>query len=252
MELCPYCGHCASLDVAEVFLDTRELILDACCEANLSGWIDSVELFTRRERARWMFEKTGFIVKDILVVNDTLCWTLDYGLELRPVSFAEAKDFIRVHHRHCDPPVGWKYGAALLNGGELVGVVTAGRPVSRVLAAKGCIEVTRVCVKDLRPHALVANACSMLYGYACREAFERGYSRVVSYTMGNESGSSLRAAGFYPVAKSRDGSWSRRGRPRKARKASGPKVRWERLKSTELPFQLRFSFASSQTLKIAA
>jgi hypothetical protein len=252
MELCPYCGDWASLDVAEVFLDTRELVLDACCEDNLSGWIDSIELFGRRERARWMFEKTALIVKDILVTNDTLYWTLDYGLELRPVSFADAKEFIRTHHRHCDPPVGWKYGAALFNGDELVGVVTAGRPVSRVLAAKGCIEVTRVCVKDLHPHALVANACSMLYGYACREAFERGYSRVVSYTMRHESGTSLRAAGFYPVTKSRGGTWSRRDRPRKAQKASGPKVRWERWKSAEPPIQFRFAFVSNPMLQLAA
>jgi hypothetical protein len=252
MELCPYCGDWASLDVAEVFLDTRELVVDACCESNLSGWIDSIDLFGRRERARWMFEKTGLIVKDILVSNDTLYWTLDYGLELRPVSFAEAKEFIRIHHRHCDPPVGWKYGAALFNGRELIGVVTAGRPVSRVLAAKRCIEVTRVCVKDLRPHALVANACSMLYGYACREAFERGYNRVVFYTMRHESGASLRAAGFSPVATSRGGSWSRRGRRREDRKAPGPKVRWERWKPAVLPIQFRISFASNQMLTIAA
>ena len=66
MELCPYCGEWASLDVSEVILDTRELVVDACCEDNLSGWVESIELFGRRERARWMFEKTGLIVKDIL------------------------------------------------------------------------------------------------------------------------------------------------------------------------------------------
>ena len=252
MELCPYCGDWASLDVAEVFLDTREVVLDACCEGNLAGWLDTIEQFGRRERVLWMVEKTGLIVKDVLVTHDTLHWTLHYGLELRPVSFAEAKEFIRIHHRHCDPPIGWKYGAALFNGGECVGVVTAGRPVSRLLDAKQCIEVSRVCVKDLSPHTLVANACSMLYGYACREAFERGYSRVISYTMRHESGASLRAAGFYPVATSRGGSWSRRSRPRKDRRLSGPKVRWERWKSAQLPFQLRFSFVSNQVLKIAA
>jgi hypothetical protein len=32
MKLCPYCSDWARLDVAEVFLDTRELVLDACCE----------------------------------------------------------------------------------------------------------------------------------------------------------------------------------------------------------------------------
>jgi hypothetical protein len=113
-------------------------------------------------------------------------------------------------------------------------------------------EVSRVCVKDLRPHALVANACSILYGYVCREAFERGYSRVISYTMRYESGASLRVAGFYLVATSHGGSWNRSGRPRRDRRPSGPKVRWERWKSTPLPFQFRLSFASRQTLKLAA
>lgn len=252
MELCPCCGEEATLDVADIYLDTRELVLDACCEENLAGWIESIRQLGRRERARWMAELTGLIVKDILVDDDTLHWTLDYGLEFGPISFSDAKEFIRLHHRHCDPPVGWKYGAALFNGGELVGVVSAGRPVSRMLAAKKCIEVSRVCVKELRPHGLVENACSMLYGYACREAFKRGYERVVTYTQRHEQGSSLRAAGFVPVATSRGGSWSRRGRQRTDKHSTGPKIRWERWKATQLPIQYRFAFATHESLRIAA
>lgn len=252
MELCPYCGDVASFDVAEILLDTREVLLDACCEENLAGWIESIRQFTRRERARWMLEATGLKVQDVLVTDDTLSWTLHHGLEFGPISFSDAKEFIRSHHRHCDPPVGWKYGAALFNGGELVGVMSAGRPVSRVLAAKGCIEVSRVCVKDVRPHGLVENACSMLYGYACREAFERGYKRVVTYTRRHERGSSLRAAGFVPVATSRGGTWSRRGRKRTDEHSTEPKVRWERRKTAQLPIQLRFAFTPREPLKIAA
>jgi hypothetical protein len=252
MELCPFCGDMAWLDVAEICIETRELVLDACCEENLAGWIESIPEFSRRERAQWIFQKTGLVVEDVLVTEDTLHWTLDYGLELREVSFTVAKEFIRAHHRHCDPPKGWKYGAALFNGTELVGVVTAGRPVSRVLAAKGCMEITRVCVMDLRPHALVANACSILYGYACREAFERGYRRVVTYTRGHESGTSLRAAGFAPVATSRGGSWDRRGRSRKRSRNTGPKIRWERWKGEQLPFQRRLGFSIDEPFKIAA
>lgn len=199
-----------------------------------------------------MAELTGLIVRDVLVTDDTLHWTLDYGLELGPISFSDAKEFIRSHHRHCDPPVGWKYGAALFNGGELVGVMSAGRPVSRVLAATQCIEISRVCVKDLRPHGLVENACSLLYGYACREAFERGYERVITYTRRHERGTSLRAAGFVPVAISRGGSWSRQGRQRTSKRSTGPKVRWERWKSIQLPIQHRFAFSSYESLKIAA
>jgi hypothetical protein len=252
MELCPYCGDWASVDVSEIYFDTRELVLDACCEENRQGWIESIRQFSRRERARWMLDQTGLVVNDILVTDETLQWTLDYGLELQPVSFSVAKEFIRAHHRHCEPPTGWKYGASLYNGDELVGVVTAGRPVSRVLAAKQCIEINRVCVKDLYPHALVKNACSMLYGYACREAFERGYTRVVTYTRRHESGSSLRAAGFVPVANSRGGSWSRRGRIRPGRASTGPKIRWERWKNKQLPLQHRLAFASDTSLKMAA
>lgn len=46
MELCPYCGDVASFDVAEILLDTREVLLDACCEENLAGWIESIRQFT--------------------------------------------------------------------------------------------------------------------------------------------------------------------------------------------------------------
>lgn len=229
MEPCPCCGEPAYLDVTDVCLETREVCLDACCEWNLVGWIDSIRSFTRRERARWMLEATGLVVHDILAESDTLRWTLHYGLELRDIEFSVAKEFIREHHRECDPPTGWKYGKALFNGEELIGVVTVGRPGSRHLDAQGCMEVTRVCVKDLAPHGLVANACSTLYGFACRKAFEKGYGRVVTYTKKGESGASLRAAGFVPVAISRGGEWHRRGRPRHPGRNTVPKIRWERL-----------------------
>ncbi|WP_375782545.1 XF1762 family protein [Silvibacterium bohemicum] len=92
----------------------------------------------------------------------------------------------------------------------------------------------------------------MLYGYACREAFEHGYERVVTYTRRHEIGSSLRAAGFVPVATSRGGKWNRRGRKRADKRSTGPKVRWERWKSTQLPIQFRFAFTPCEPLKIAA
>jgi hypothetical protein len=55
-----------------------------------------------------------------------------------------------------------------------------------------------------------------------------GYKRVVTYTLASETGSSLRAAGFVPVATSRGGSWSRKDRPRQDNAFTVPKVRWER------------------------
>jgi hypothetical protein len=245
METCPYCGEEPYCTVSEVDFDTRELMLDTCCEPNLAGWLDSIREWSRRERSQWMLQETGIHIKGLLVTDDTLHWTLDYGLDLGPIAFPEAKEFIRTHHRECEPPVGWKFGKAVFNGSELVGVVTAGRPVSPALAAQGCLEINRVCVKERSPHALVENACSMLYGYACREAFKRGHKRVITYTNLREPGTSLRATGFTPVAITRGGSWNRRGRPRTDKASTEPKIRWERWKDcSALPVQQRFAFSA--------
>jgi len=252
MELCPCCSEPAYLEVIEVFLKTRELSLDACCEWNLAGWIDSIHNFSRRERVAWMLRETGLVVHDILAGVDTLRWTLHYDLELCDIAFPAAKEFIRSHHRHCNPPPGWKFGQALFNGTEMVGVMTAGRPGSRHLDAQGCIEVTRVCVKDMEPHGLVSNACSILYGYACRKAFEQGYERVVTYTKKGESGTSLRAAGFVPVAVSKGGEWSRPRRPRQPGRNVVPKIRWERWKGQTLPMQTSLRFDVGEVLVAAA
>lgn len=239
MEICCSCGEPARFGIAELCIDTREIILDACCEANLDGWLDAIRGCSSRDRAQWVLDQTGIAVRDVVVAGDSISWALDYGLRLGDISFSEAREFIGIHHRHCDPPVGWKFGAAVRNGSELVGVVTAGRPVSPVLARQGCIEVNRVCVKDHSPRDLVRNACSMLYGYACREAFGRGYRRVITYTLESERGTSLRAAGFRPVARSRGGSWNRPGRPRTDKSPTVPKVRWERWSdASRVPRQL--------------
>lgn len=245
METCPSCGEPAHFEITEVFPDLREVHVQACCEANRAGWIDAIAFTSRKERRAWILRETGIRVHDVLVENDAIHWTLDHGLHIEEIEFADAKEFIAEHHRHCEPPVGWMFGAAILNGRELVGVMTAGQPVSRVLAKRGYLEVNRVCVKDIAPHALVYNACSMLYGYACREAFQRGHGRVVTYTLASENGAALRAAGFRPVARTRGGPWHRRSRPRAGKSSTEPKIRWERWNdSARLPVQLSLPMAA--------
>jgi hypothetical protein len=49
-------------------------------------------------------------------------------LRLQPITFEEAATFIATHHRHHLPPVGWKWGIAVNDGTNVVGVVTVGRP----------------------------------------------------------------------------------------------------------------------------
>jgi hypothetical protein len=245
MEICYSCGDVAYFRVVDVCPDEREIFLDACCDANLDGWLEAIRSCSPAERREWVLRETGAAVRDIVVNCDSISWALDFGLRVEEISFADACDFIRNHHRHCEPPVGWKFGAAVFNGAELVGVMTAGRPVSPALARQGCIEVNRVCVKDHRPRELVRNACSMLYAHACREAFRRGHRRVITYTLETERGSSLRASGFVPVARSRGGSWNRAGRPRAGKSVAGPKIRWERLSDAKrVPKQMILPLAA--------
>lgn len=73
-------------------------------------------------------------------------------LQLQPITYPEACEFIRRHHSHHLPPQGWKFGIACNDGAEVVGVVTVGRPVARNLDDGWTLEVTRCCT-DRTKHA---------------------------------------------------------------------------------------------------
>jgi hypothetical protein len=144
-------------------------------------------------------------------------------LNLRPVTQREAFAFIDRFHRHHPSPTGWKCGVGVERAtGELCGVITLGRPKSRVLQRDPyLIEVTRCCT-DGTP-----NAASMLYGAAKRAAKALGYRRLITYTLQSEPGSSLRAVGFaIDKAHIRGRSWSCQSRPRTDRHALEHKTRW--------------------------
>lgn len=112
------------------------------------------------------------------------------NLELRPCSFAMARDFVGLYHRHNKPPVGHKFSVACYEGDRLCGVCMVGRPVSRYLDDGVTLEVNRCCTDGTK------NACSMLYGAACRAAKALGYKRIVTYTRESEPGTSLRASNW--------------------------------------------------------
>lgn len=110
-----------------------------------------------------------------------------------PISFRQACAFIAEHHRHNKPPRGMKFCVGLKSGDDLVGVATVGRPVARHFDDGITAEINRTCTNGYR------NANSMLYG-ACRSAAKAlGYRRLITYTQADESGASLRAAGFVQV-----------------------------------------------------
>lgn len=141
----------------------------------------------------------------------------------------EVFDLVARHHRHHDPPTGHKFSLAVSNGMVRVGVAVVGRPTSRLLAKAEpfTLEVTRVATWG-HP-ALRMNAASKLYAAAAKEAKRLGYRKLITYTLAEEEhGTSLKAAGWTPVAVTRGGSWDRPGRAREDRAPTGRKVRWER------------------------
>lgn len=112
-------------------------------------------------------------------------------LEIVPVTIKEANDFVRRLHRHSRPVVGHKFSIGVKDEeGVLRGVAIVGRPVARSIDQRLAAEITRVCTDGAR------NACSMLYGAARRAARAMGHQPIYTYTLPEEGGASLRAAGF--------------------------------------------------------
>ena len=142
-------------------------------------------------------------------------------LQLQPITLAEAHAFVAAVHRHHAPSVGGKFAIGVNDGTGVVGVGVGGRPVARHFDDGWTAEVTRLAT-DGTP-----NACSILYAAAWRAARAMGYVRLVTYTLPEEGGASLRAAGWRVVGEAGGGSWSCKSRPRVDRHPLQTKWLWE-------------------------
>jgi L-amino acid N-acyltransferase YncA len=142
------------------------------------------------------------------------------NLSLQPITLREAMAFTDRHHRHHKAPQGGLFAVAVNDGENVVGVAVVGRPVARMFDNGFTAEVTRLCTLGHK------NACSMLYSAAWRACRALGYRRLVTYTLADEGGSSLRAAGWKLIGEAGGGSWGRAGRPRVSTN-TGAKLLWE-------------------------
>lgn len=114
-------------------------------------------------------------------------------MEVVPITFKAACEFVKNLHRHNKPPRGHKFSIGLQKDGELVGVAMAGRPIARAFDDGLTLDVNRTCTDGTR------NANSMLYGAIRKAGFAMGYLRLITYTRQDETGDSLRASGFIRV-----------------------------------------------------
>lgn len=144
------------------------------------------------------------------------------ALELRPISFLDAQEFVRENHRHNKPPVGHKFSIGCTDGEKIVGVAIVGRPVSRYLDDGRTLEVNRLCTDGTR------NACSMLYSAAWRAARAMGYKKLITYILDTENGASLRASGWKCVGQAGGERWTGKRRPTVDLYPAQMKLRYEK------------------------
>lgn len=155
-------------------------------------------------------------------------------LTVIPLTLTHAADLVDAIHRHHKRPTGHRFSLGVLReDGTQCGVAIVGRPVARLFDTGWCVEVTRVAT-DGTP-----NACSALYGAAWGAASRMGFLRAITYTQDGESGASLRAAGWKPVAELRPRTgWDTPSRRRGDRGTDGvARILWEqsRASAPDLP-----------------
>ena len=143
-------------------------------------------------------------------------------LETVPLSFRQASEFVNEHHRHHGAPQGHRFSIGLSDGMNLIGVAIAGNPVSRHLNDGRTLEITRCCMRT----NIYKNGVSKLISAVYQAAKALGYLRVVTYTLEDETGVSLRACGFALDGITEGGTWNSRARKRVDKAPIGPKKRW--------------------------
>lgn len=238
------CLHCRQREQVELLeaWEGGEFLFTACCEGLYEDIVASMQ--DDPEYRAWLMRELG--VEEVVESKlrripacDDGVFRLDFNLEVKPIERDEARAFVDRHHAHNKAPVSWRYGAGIWNGRQLIGVVMVGRPVARMLDGSTIVEVNRLCIRRDIARELAWNACSQLYGWAAREAKRRGFAKIITYTLETEPGTTLKAAGWQPEARTKGGSWNRPSRGRLVVAPTCPKIRWSRILGTPAAVELK-------------
>lgn len=143
-------------------------------------------------------------------------------LSVEPITVKAAQKFCAEHHRHLPKVQGGLFAAAVVADGKVCGVAIAGHP-ARVWMGTGRLAILRVATDGTR------NACSMLYSALCAAGKALGYREAWTYTLPDEPGTSLRAAGFEFQGVTAGEEHDRPSRRRAPAVRPEPKKRWRRV-----------------------
>jgi hypothetical protein len=144
-------------------------------------------------------------------------------MKLRPITLATANEFVNRLHRHHKAAVGHKFSIGVEDDTEnLIGVVIVGRPVARNSDNGWTAEVARLCTDGSR------NACSILYAAAARASAAMGYTKIQTFILEDECGTSLKASGWTFDGVTSGGAWNglASGKPRRNDFPLCRKQRW--------------------------
>jgi hypothetical protein len=140
-----------------------------------------------------------------------------------PLTLAQANDLVERLHRHHKPVRGHRFSIGAEHEGVLVGAAIVGRPVARMTEQYTTAEVTRLVTDGSK------NACSFLYGASARIAREMGFTRIQTFILDEEEGTSLKAAGWVEDSQTSGGDWNRPSRGgRRIDQPLNKKRRWKK------------------------
>jgi hypothetical protein len=148
---------------------------------------------------------------------------MQHKLRIIPLELREANALVHKWHRHHKPSQGHRFSLGVITSdGVLRGACIVGRPVARLAGSpRQVLEVVRL-VTDGTP-----NACSALYGAAARTGKAMGYTRIQTYVLDTETGTSLKASGWKCEGIAGGGQWKHTdGKPRRQDQPTTPKMRW--------------------------
>ncbi len=146
------------------------------------------------------------------------------SLKIFPLTLAQANQIVLETHRHHKPVVGHRFSIGVRDEyGVIHGAAIIGRPVGRENPQYEWAEVTRLVTNGKK------NACSILYAAAARIAKEMGFERIQTFILEEETGVSLKAAGWEFEQMSKGGDWNTPARKgRRTDQPQGAKQRWKK------------------------
>lgn len=150
-------------------------------------------------------------------------------LYLRPWTVKRAKPFVEDVHRHLPKIQGARWAISVrTRPGVVIGCALVGDAARLLMQDHETGEMDDVSLAVLRVAVLEGyrNACSMLYGACSRMAKASGADNLVTYTLPDEPGTSLRAAGWVKDGTTAGGEHDRPSRRRPKAVNAGPKTRW--------------------------